>query len=82
MFFFVSFFQLFLFQFLLVLGVFSFLFGVGVVSFLEVSIQRIVEMGFIREEVVLELQRKNGDVDVVVVVLIVRLFKLLLLAKR
>lgn len=82
MFFFVSFFQLFLFQFLLVLGVFSFLFGVGVVSFLEVSIQRIVEMGFIREEVVLELQRKNGDVDVVVVVLIVRLFKLLLLVKR
>ena len=56
--------------------------GAGVASFPEASIQRIVEMGFTREEAILELQRKNGDVDVAAAALIARSLKLPSSAKR
>jgi len=50
--------------------------GAGVASFPEASIQRIVEMGFTREEAILELQRKNGNVDVAAAALLARSLKL------
>ena len=56
--------------------------GAGVASFPEASIQRIVEMGFTREEAILELQRKNGNVDVAAAALLARSLKLPSSTKR
>lgn len=50
--------------------------GAGVASFPEASIQRIVEMGFTREQAISELQKKNGNVDVAAAALIARSLKL------
>lgn len=64
------------------LGVSSSSFGAGVASFPEASIQRIVELGFTRDEATLELQRKNGDVDVAAAALLARSLKLPSSSKR
>lgn len=63
-------------------GVSSSSFGAGVASFSEASIQRIVELGFTRDEATLELQRKNGDVDVAAAALLARSLKLPSSSKR
>lgn len=56
--------------------------GTGVASFPEASIQRIVELGFTRDQAILELQRTNGNVDVAAAALLARSLKLPSSAKR
>ena len=56
--------------------------GTSVTSFPEASIQRIVELGFTRDQAILELQRANGNVDVAATALLARSLKLPSSTKR
>lgn len=46
----------------------------GAANIPEASIQRIVDLGFSREQAILELQRSNGNVDVASAALVARSF--------
>lgn len=48
--------------------------GRGLANIPEESIQRIVDLGFTRNQALLELQRSNGNVDVAAAALIARSF--------
>ena len=48
--------------------------GSGTANFPEASIQKIVDLGFTRDQAILELQRTNGNVDVASAALIARSF--------
>ncbi|KAL9971306.1 hypothetical protein ACROYT_G023816 [Oculina patagonica] len=56
--------------------------GTGVASFPEASIQRIVDLGFTRDQAILELQKTNGNVDVAAAALLARSLKLPSQTKR
>lgn len=56
--------------------------GTGVASFPEASIKRIVELGFTRDQAILELQKTHGNVDVAAAALLARSLKLPSQTKR
>ena len=56
--------------------------GTGTANFPEASIQKIVDLGFTRDQAVLELQRTNGNVDMASAALIARSFSMPPQAKR
>lgn len=56
--------------------------GTSVASFPEASIQRIVDLGFTRDQAILELQRTSGNVDVAAAALLARSLKLPSSTKR
>ncbi|KAJ7393499.1 cyanamide hydratase [Desmophyllum pertusum] len=56
--------------------------GAGVASFPEASIQKIIDLGFTRDQAILELQRANGNVDLAATALLARSIKLPSSTKR
>ena len=64
------------------MGVASASSGAGVASFPEASIQKIIDLGFTRDQAILELQRANGNVDLAATALLARSIKLPSSTKR